>query len=480
MDLNVNGLFNDLKPSRPKRLASLDFQRGLAIWCMTLMHTFEHLYDYTWVKEDPDKILDLPLPILIMGLTLGFFLSWHSYFLLISAIVNALSMTKRMMIPENTSKILRKQMITGVGILVAGVFADNLGYWGYFGQSILTGNWTNIRPLYELFFAMHTLQIIGWCLIINGTISYLLLRKMGYLKYIRNMIVYGILAIIVIVLSPFIHNFVDNLAWITPENPPPSMTDNTKWPSVYFQAENASFKAWICAILAGDLEPLFPYLATSFVGSMIGLTLAKPKPVKRLPLKGALIGLGILGIGGLFIALGFYNLSNGRPSIGNYLAILGSQIAALMFFLWVIEYRGKSEKFANNPIVKHFRLWGMASLTIYCFQIFEIFPRWILTLLLKLFPNSVNLLNSAVFGYGREYLALLVGLFVISFFEAGVFLWSRVNFKFSFEWVIVQLSTLGSKQTSNRLNVDVIMNDVEWISYKPKIEAKTLPTENSI
>ena len=46
--------------------------------------------------------------------------------------------------------------------------------------------------------------------------------------------------------------------------------------------------------------------------------------------------------------------------------------------------------------------------------------------------------------------------------------------------MIVQLSTLGSKHTSNRLNVDVIMNDVEWISYKPEIETKALPTENNI
>ena len=479
-DFETNGLLEPNQHLPPKRLASLDFQRGLAIWIMTLMHTFEHLYDYTWVKEDPEKILDLPLPVLIIGLIVGFFLSWHSYFLFISAVVNTLSMTKRTIVHDDSSKILAKQAITGVGILTAGFLSDGFGYNGYFGLALRTGDWTNYQPIYQYFFTMHTLRIIGWCLIINSLVTYFLIRKKGYLKYIRNMIVYGVLAIVIIILSPFIHNFVDGLHWLIPENPPPGISDNTKWPSVYFQTHNASVKAWICSLLAGDMEPLFPYLATSFAGSMIGLTLAKPKPVKRLPLIGGLSGLGIMGIGVIFFAFGFYNLSNGRPSIGNFLAILGSQIAVMMLLLWLIEYRGKGEKFANNPIIKHFRLWGMASLTIYCFQILEILPRWLLTLILKLTPNPVNLLDSGIFGYAKEYLAILVAIFCIAFFEAGVFLWSQVNFRFSFEWLIVKLSTLGSKQTSNRLNVNLILNEVDWISYKPKAEAKSLPTEKSI
>ena len=83
------------KTNQPRRIASLDFQRGIAIWVMTLMHTFEHLYDYSWVKEEPEKILELPLTVLIFGMTLGFFMSWHAYFLLISSVVNTISMNRK-------------------------------------------------------------------------------------------------------------------------------------------------------------------------------------------------------------------------------------------------------------------------------------------------------------------------------------------------------------------------------------------------
>lgn len=450
----------------PERIATLDFLRGFAIFCMTLMHTFEHLYDYTWVKKDVNKILEeLPLPILILGLIFGFFMAWNSLFLLISSIVNALSITNRARKGVPIQHIISKQIITGIGILLAGVFADNLGYWGYFGQSILTGDWKNLRPLWQRFFTINTLQMIGWSMIITGIIHALLMRKEGFKKFIRNIFVYAGLVIGVLVVTPFLHNWVDNMQWVVPENPPPSIYDNTKWPSEYFQAENASFKTWILAILAGDLQPIFPYIGTAFIGSMLGLTFARTKPVKRLPLIGGLSGLGIMGIGGIFLKYGFYSLSNGRPAMGNYLVIFGGEICAIMLLLWLVEYRGKSNKFANNFVIKHFRLWGMASLTIYCLQILEILPRYVLSTFIS-FHTPINLLESSLFGYGKEYLAFLVGVFVIIYFESLVYIWSKFNFRYSFEWFIVKMQNIGNSATPKRLDVDLIMDKVKWINFK--------------
>ncbi|NHJ85397.1 MAG: DUF1624 domain-containing protein [Asgard group archaeon] len=448
----------------PRRIITFDFLRGLAIFAMTFMHTFEHLYDYTWVKEDSSKILSLPLPVLLIGLITFFFMSWNDFFLLISSTVNSYSISNK--IKNNPARqILIKQVITGFGILLAGVFADNLGYWGYFGQSLLTGDWRNLRPLWERFFTMNTLQIIGWSMIINGIIQVLLLRKNGYKKFLRNMLVYAILIISVLVSTTFIHNWVDNMPWIVPENPPPSIYDNTKWPSQFFQAENASFKAWIMALLAGDLEPLFPYLATSFSGTMIGMTLAQEKPVRRLPLWGALGGLGMMGTGGILLWRGFFTLSNGRPAIGNYMLKAGGQICAIMLIFHLVEYKGKAAKFAKNPIVKYMRLWSMASLTIYCLQIFEILPRWVLSNMLRMFSHPINLLKSSIFGFGKEYLAILVALFCLVYFNAVVSIWAKFNFKFSFEWVIAKLASFGSKQSSHRLNIAYLMNNIEWLNY---------------
>jgi hypothetical protein len=291
--------------------------------------------------------------------------------------------------------------------------------------------------------------------------------KEGYKKFLRNVIILFSLAIIILVASPFIHNWVDGLPWKIPENPPPSYYDydHTTWPSEYFQAENASLKAWILAILAGDYMPFFPYLSTALFGTIIGLTLVRPKPVRKLPLIGGLTGLCVMGLGGILLYFGFITLSSAtRPALGNYLVITGAEICVIMLFLCLVEYRGKSERFANNKIVKHMRLWSMISLTLYCLQIFEIIPRWVLGNTINQF-TPIDPLLTASFGYGKEYIAFLVAVFGILFYEGLIYLWSQQNFLFSFEWFIIKFQSLFSKETSKRLDVNLILNEVQWYVY---------------
>ncbi|MFW9923848.1 MAG: hypothetical protein ACFFDW_11240, partial [Candidatus Thorarchaeota archaeon] len=367
-----------------QRIVSLDFQRGLAIWLVTFLHSFESLYDYTWVKEDPKALTSLPIPVLIIGAFVGFFSCWNAYFLLISSTVNSYSTTKKYsekIIRAN--KILAKQLLTGFLLIIVGMFTVSFGLKGYLDQGFRYGTWANFDILYRSQFRMSTLHIIGYSLIINGLIHYLLMKKDGENKYLRNMLVYGILTLAIIVASPFVHSAVDNMSWKIPENPPPGLSDSTSWPNEYFQGYNASAKAFFMTIIAGDMEPLFPYLATSFIGSMIGLTLAKKEPVKRLPLIGGLIAIVFMVLGGMFMALGFFVPTNGRPAIGNYLLMLGGQIGVMMLFLYFVEYRGRTEKFANRKIVRHFRMWSMISLTIFSFGMLEIIPKEILSIVIS-------------------------------------------------------------------------------------------------
>ena len=460
---------NNLIPKNSRRIASLDFQRGLAIWLMTFLHAFEHLYNYTWVKKNPEEVLELPKVVLLVGLFVGFFASWNAYFLLISSIVNSLAMTKKVASGQSAKRMLLKQIITGFGIVLVGYLSNSFGYIGYFGNVIRYGRWGDAYPIWSGFFGMYTLQIIGYCMIITGVLHYVLIRNDGYLKFKRNLLVYGLLAIVIIVVSPFIHNWVDNLPWEAPTYIPPEvgLGDNYQWPSVHFQANNASFKAWILSLLAGDMEPLFPYLATSFSGAMVGLCLARPKPHKRLPLIGGGIALLLMTLGGVFMLLGFVTLGNNRPDTGNFLLMLGGQLGVVFLLLRLIEYRGRGEQFANRKIVKHFRLWGMISLSVYCLAIFELLPRWIIgTTYNLLYSSETNLLHSSLFGYGEEYKAMLIAVAIILSFELVVYSWAKSNFKYSFEWFIIKLQGFSTKLSSHRLNVELIMNNTHWENYR--------------
>jgi len=229
----------------------------------------EHAYDYRLVTGKPVGALTLSSKMVVIAVVVGYFASWNSYFLLISATVNTLSMTRNAARGVKPVRILLKQLFTGTGLLLTGIFVNGFLYDGYLGTAIRTGDWLNVSPMTNGVFSMYTLQIIGWSMMIGGFAHYLLTVRGGHRKRERNILVYVFLALLVIVASPLVHRWVDGMPWRVPTTLPAEYTmgDHSKWPSVHVQAANASWRAWCFASLAGDLEPIFPYLATWFVGS---------------------------------------------------------------------------------------------------------------------------------------------------------------------------------------------------------------------
>ncbi len=452
-----------------KRIASLDFQRGFAIWLMVFLHYIQHIYDVSWAF-DLDVLFQKNIFVIIIIALMAYLGGWAGYFLLISATVNSLAMTKRSMRGENPEKIVLKQVLTGIGILVSAYITESFMYHGYLGHALRYGDWSYTFPIKGRLFMMETLHCIAWCMIINGFIHYLLIRNNGHNRFWRNLCVYSALSIVVIALTPFVYTWVDNWNWATPSTSylaqiKGDTSIHETWPGEYFQSYNASFKAWIGSMIAGDLQPLFPYFATSFLGSMFGLALAQPKKMKRLPLAGGLLSLGLFLIGGILIVLGMpWDIGFRRPDLPYYLILTGGQVGIMVLFLWLIEYNGRSQKFGNRFVTRYFRRWGIIALSIYSLTIYEILPRWIITQV-----TSINILTDKV---TNEFIAIIFAIIGIFFFELGIVLWSKVNFAFSFEWFIIRLGAIGHGTISNRLDYKHIMNDVEWIDYKKLIEEK--------
>ena len=161
------------------------------------------------------------------------------------------------------------------------------------------------------------------------------------------------------------------------------------------------------------------------------------------------------------------------------LASIPVTTAAGILFLWLVEFRGKAEQFANNWFVKHCRLWGMVSLSVYCLAIFELWPRWFLGSAINLlFSSELNLLKSSIFGLYEIHKALLIALYILINFELVIYLWSKVNFKFSFEWFVIRLASIETKQISQKLNVELIMRQVRWANFNFP-EQKSLHSNNN-
>jgi hypothetical protein len=169
-------------------------------------------------------------------------------------------------------------------------------------------------------------------------------------------------------------------------------------------------------------------------------------------------------IGVILIILGYPFFPYGRPPIAGFLLQMGAQLLVLMLLLRLIEFRGKAAKFAKNSIVKYFRLWSMVSLSIFCLQIYEMFAKWLLTLIVSPF-RSLNFLKHGIFSYNSFLWPMLAALFVMLCFDILLRLWARINFIASFEWLVIRFQSIATKEVSPRLDVDLMMNRINWINF---------------
>ncbi|NPD89309.1 MAG: hypothetical protein HGN29_11335 [Asgard group archaeon] len=444
----------------PRRLVTLDFLRGVAIFGMTLFHILFKMYDVEGFMANQEEILNFPIILLIIMGVFAYFGSWYGFFLLISSVVNSYVFTRKTKANVDPSKLLIKQISSGAILIVLAYFIEGiLGYYGDIGYSIKKLEWTNFAYFKVELLWIQTLQIIGLCLIINGLLLFFLLRNDGYKKVIRNISIFACLILLVLIFTPFISNWIANSNWLYPP-------EELGWPDITFVYHNRSVRTWFLTIINGPKQPLFPYLASSFMGSLIGMLLAAPKPPKRMLLLFSLVGVLMIASGVILIVEGLpFTFLEQPPAITTYLLRLGGQICLLMAMLALIESRGKGKAFSNRRIVKYFRRWSILSLTIYSLHVLELLPRWILSLILQKQPGY-NFMEEGIIGRGQELWLFLAIIYVLLFYELVVRLFVRFRMKGSFEWLIVKFQNLFKGVKSTKIVSDLLGDEIEWIEYR--------------
>ncbi len=464
----------ETKKELPKRLVTLDILRGIAIFGMILVHVSYKLFDASWLMDSINSgNLDFGVFTWILVIILGYLGTWHGFFLFISATVNSLVFASKVRVGVNPKKLLQKNLISGGILVVVGYFVEGLGYWGYFGTSFrewaVTGNFvesfSSFRPFVAEGFFIQTLQIIGLAIMINGIILYFLLKDKGYEKSVRNTIIFGVLTALVLFVTPFLNDLIEK-----------NLIPN--WPDIGSLSGHKSFGVWLLTILCGPKFPLLPFLASAFMGSLIGVFLSNPQPKKKAIWKFIIAGICMIIVGTIFVVIGFvrpdlpqqfhmfmFTTIENPPAIGFYMVRLGGQIILLMILFGQIEFKGKGEKFANRFVWKFFRRWGTFSLTIYSLHILELLPRFILTLISK--PTTgVSLMEYSVIPKELFWVIILIVIYVLMFYELVVQILIEVKMKGSMEWLFVKLQGIFSKVKSNKLDSGLKKEEVVWVSYE--------------
>ncbi|MFX1568643.1 MAG: hypothetical protein ACFFCV_09775 [Promethearchaeota archaeon] len=248
--------------------------------------------------------------------------------------------------------------------------------------------------------------------------------------------------------------------------------------------------------VAGREEPIFPYLAVSFMGSIIGITLAEdrkeirrdfPKNVMQIGcivfLIGAIgifINLGVMGIDAflaLWPNLPFHrnwvpnNPDNPVPVLGwlfQFMSLNGAAICLIMVVVRVVEFRGRGKEFADKT--RFFRRFGFIAFTVYNIQ-------WIYFIIWFIVSSTI---------YGQPYLRLdWLGTFLtmaisILIIHGILLLWEKVKYTGSLEWMMGSIAAQiiptrkaeGKWWQLGQLNVEEAFYNAEWLNVIEKDEIR--------
>ncbi|MGA1866831.1 MAG: hypothetical protein ACMUFK_05120 [Thermoplasmatota archaeon] len=380
-----------------RRFSSIDFMRGFAIWMMIMFHVIMRWYDGSWIQDG--ELDGVPMVGLLFFLIVVYFSAWAGFFLLVSSIGNMISMYRNLERGKSWKKVMMFQIVGGLLLLMAAFLVEStIGYHAFFGYAVegKFHRWTTI--LYRGFH-METIHTIAFCIIVNGIVQGLLSRNGGHLKVKRNVRIYALLAVLSVALTGPVYKV---LRMMVPGYP------FAKWESSVVGSLDVQYPVigesgiWDILLkafmfpLGGNPEPLFPYLAITFIGSIIGIYLCQKECPRKLPRNGILIGVG-LALTGLIgtvvvIAMGigdperlmdnFYQPPGLYPSLWLwwFLFLTGGQLAGVLLVLRLVEFRGMGREFALSTL--SIRRYGYVAFSVYTYQFIDAIPR----ALMGLFP----------------------------------------------------------------------------------------------
>lgn len=454
-----------------RRFISLDFARGIAIVAMIVLHVIGDYLNIDVMLAYPN-INNLATTNLFALILLPFFGGLAGFFLLVSAIANMVSMQRHLERGKSIRSLVIKQIVGGVLLLIFAMLSEStFGYHGVVGNFFrnlnnpAAGDYTTFLWQWNTFETVHT---IAWCLILNGIVQGLLSLN-GNWKNTRKMIIsYIVLGLVVVGLTQPIWDLV---GLIGPGYPWGTYANGHQFAQPWIGTEPFwdIFRAPFLTALAAPMEPIFPYLAVSFMGSIIGLVISQPKEKisKHFPKKVFIVG-GVMFISGVVgilfailkimnasyppgtdsfdVAINFYrfisfhrhwapdNALYMSPGITvpimpfswlfQFLALNGFSLMAIMLLFRLIEFRGRGKAFAKRT--KNIRRYGIVAFSNYNNQSIYVVIFFLISLMITKVPYQKLFWSGTV-------LSIFLTLVVFSLILYG---WEKIKYTGSLEWFI--------------------------------------------
>lgn len=495
-----------------KRFASLDFLRGLAIFLMIVLHVVNGILDTNAQLNSISSNSFLSLSALVVLPFLG---GLAGFFLLVSAASNMVSMYHRLENGQPTGMLIKQQVIGGALLILFAMLTEAVtGYNGAFGIFVRDLGGTYRWPLYleialsrwNWFEMIHT---IGWCVMLNGLIQGIISRKGQWQNVSRQIRTYLIIAAVMVVLTIPVWVGVSELVPGYPWQESAMTGGQLYLPQIGVAPVGYLLASPFLAALAAPMGPVFPFLAVSCIGSIIGIVMCQrpdriPKHFVKKVLVASVIAftVGIIGViftmVGVMQAAGFedgiqlwLDLSHFRGwfpdnisrSYGvflsplswlwNFLALNGFATMFAMLIIYLVDWRGAGPAFSRLKPVQFVRRFGFAAFSNYNNQ-WLYYIAWIGVSLLLTGERRIKL------DWTGTLLVMVVSLVLYYVVMRG---WEKIKYLGSIEWA---MGTLGAVLTPARWQPERLRNlkwyqkgqlDVQGSFYQAESVSVVIPDE---
>ncbi len=449
--------------SKAKRLLFLDLMRGFFITYLIFIHGIAQLvlHEVTSVGELPSWATYVISPFIIVA-------TWAPLFVMVSGVANTYSLQvqflKNMKEAANISDVKLWDLLKGqlwnsffvylFSLINMGFFHYPIGIGGGASRySTITGSidqWVVGTPLVIswgdplLLFFSDALALIALSGFITCFTSWIIWRKGGVLKVNRNFVILSAIGVLWVVISPALHE------WLYP---------------IFMDSLNAGnyLPAILLKSIIGPSESTFPNVAFAIFGQVFGIALAMQLPKKKV------LGYGYL-MGGIFTAIAIYVFSiNPAPALDasaigsplayqNQLLNLGLILILATFLIGFLEYKSPEKRIKLAKLTRASRRFGLIALTVF------ILEGLVSILWKKIFIALLPFVDFSTINVGWTLLYLVI---LLLFWYFVVRVWAKFNFKFSFEWILVQIVGRLRGRMSNRLNVHEVLDNIEAAGETP-------------
>ncbi len=434
-----------------KRFVSLDFARGVGILGVLLIHVLNASYNISWTEH----LETAPIPMIILLLILTYFGGFVGMFVLLSAIGNFVSINSQLIrlrekgIDDAVARksIMKQQAIRGALVWII----------GYISEGLLNGVVLNLiqgeidfAPLTMYLWGTQILQTIGLCTFFSCALYMLFLKWRWDRRKMSK--AFLLLALGILVFRGILEILKNN-----------GVIDLTFWNNIESREWYVNLGLLVLAPFVARIFPLVPYFAMACIGAVIGLHIYEGKFdlrfLKQLQKFAILMFLGgfLLGIVSAVIkgfsdvqaALDFLLSSS---TISGFLFMNGGALLLAKMILYRVEYKQKTVKFARHTVF--FRRFGMVTLTLWAFQWVMAFPLYLLQ-----FITGWNVVNQGLNGYQLMFVLFLITLM----WHVILWRWERVDFRYSFEWLMVRLMSKSKEDAGRRMKVQEVLYHPEGI-----------------